>query len=45
MEKFGLGAFLKLFRLEKVEGKAENFAIQTRKETMKLNFKWQARHT
>ena len=29
-EKFELGAFdLKLFRLEKIEGKAENFAIVT----------------
>ena len=41
VEKFGLGAAfdLKLFRLEKIEGKAENFAIQARKETMKLSFK------
>ena len=30
-EKFGLGSFdLKLFRLEKIDGKAENFAIVTK---------------
>ena len=32
-EKFGLGGFdLKLFRLEKSDGKAENFAIVTQQE-------------
>ena len=40
VEKFGRGASdLELFRLEKIEGKAENFAVQTRKETMKLSFR------
>ena len=30
-EKFGLGGFdLKLFRLEKIDGKAENFAVVTK---------------
>ena len=38
MEKFGLGSFdLKLFRLEKIDGKAENFAIVTKAQlNMKL---------
>ena len=36
-EKFGLGSFdLKLFRLEKIDGKAENFAILTK--AMELPF-------
>ena len=40
VEKFGLGAFdLKLFRLEKIEGKAENFAIVTKAQLeMELPF-------
>ena len=39
-EKFGLGSFdLKLFRLEKIDGKAENFAIVTKaKLDMELPF-------
>ena len=39
-EKFGLGSFdLKLFRLEKIDGKAENFAIVTKaKLNMELPF-------
>ena len=39
-EKFGLGSFdLKLFRLEKIDGKAENFAIVTKAQlNMKLPF-------
>ena len=39
-EKFGLGSFdLKLFRLEKIDGKAENFAIVTKAElNMELPF-------
>ena len=39
-EKFGLGSFdLKLFRLEKVDGKAENFAIVTKAQlNMELPF-------
>ena len=40
MEKFGLHAYdLKLFRLEKIEGKAENFAIVTKAQLeMELHF-------
>ena len=40
LEKFGLGAFeLKLFRLENIEGKAENFAIVTKTQLeMELPF-------
>ena len=39
-EKFGLGSFdLKLFRLEKIDGKAENFAIVTKAQlNMELPF-------
>ena len=39
-EKFGLGGFdLKLFRLEKIDGKAENFAIVTKAQLeMELPF-------
>ena len=39
-EKFGLGGFdLKLFRLEKIDGKAENFAIVTKAQLeMELSF-------
>ena len=40
VEKFGLGAFeSKLFRLEKIKGKAENFAIVTKAQLeMELPF-------
>ena len=40
VEKFGLGAFdLKLFRVEKIKGKAENFAIVTKVQLeMELSF-------
>ena len=40
VEEFGLGAFdLKLFRLEKIEGKAVNFAIVTKAQLeMELPF-------
>ena len=39
-EKFGLGGFdLKLFRLEKIDGKAENFTIVTKAQLeMELPF-------
>ena len=39
-EKFGLGSFdLKLFRLQKIDGKAENFAIVTKAQlNMELPF-------
>ena len=39
-ETFGLGSFdLKLFRLEKIDGKAENFAIVTKAQlNMELPF-------
>ena len=40
-EKFGLGSFdLKLFRLEQIDGKAENFAIVTKAQlNMELPFR------